>query len=43
MSEDYYTAHQEEIIKGHLDEYVSIMGNKVQGYYKTCMDGFQAA
>jgi hypothetical protein len=45
MSDEYfyYTAHQEEIIKGHLDEYVSIMGNKVLGYYKTCMDGFQAA
>jgi hypothetical protein len=39
----YYMAHQEEIIKGHLDEYVSIKGNKVQGYYKTCLDGFQAA
>jgi hypothetical protein len=24
----YYTAHQEEIINGHLDEFVSIMGNK---------------
>jgi hypothetical protein len=45
MSEEYfyYAAHQEEIIKDHLDEYVSIMGNKVQGYYTTCMDGFQAA
>jgi hypothetical protein len=39
----YYMAHQEEIIKGHLDEYVSIKGTKIQGYYKTCLDGFDAA
>jgi hypothetical protein len=37
----YYTAHQEEIIKGHLDEFVSIMGNKVLGYYKTHLEGVQ--
>jgi hypothetical protein len=43
MSDEYfyYTAHQEEIIKDHLDEYVSIMGNKVLGYYKTHLDGVQ--
>jgi hypothetical protein len=38
----YYTAHQEEIIKGHLNEYVSIMGNKVLGYYKDQWDGLRA-
>jgi hypothetical protein len=37
----YYTAHQEEIIKGHLDEFVSIMGSKVLGYYKTHLEGVQ--
>jgi hypothetical protein len=35
----YYTAHQEEIIKGHLDEYVSIMGDKMLGYYHNLLDG----
>jgi hypothetical protein len=37
----YFTAHQEDIIKGHLGEFVSIVGNKVLGYYKTHLEGVQ--
>jgi hypothetical protein len=38
----YYTAHQEDIIKNHLDDFVVIQGNKVRGYYKTCLEGLSA-
>jgi hypothetical protein len=38
----YYLAHQAELVEGHIDEYVSIMENKVLGYYKTQDEGLHA-
>jgi hypothetical protein len=38
----YYTAHQQEIIKDHLGDYVVIQGNTILGYYKNRMDGLSA-
>jgi hypothetical protein len=35
----YYFAHQAELVEGHIDEYVSILGNQVVGYYKTRDEG----
>jgi hypothetical protein len=35
----YYLEHQAELVDGHIDEYVSIMGNEVLGYYKTRDEG----
>ncbi|GHT63050.1 hypothetical protein FACS1894109_21820 [Spirochaetia bacterium] len=34
----FYKAHQEEIIKDHLGDYVVIQGNTVLGYYKKLME-----
>jgi hypothetical protein len=44
MSEElkYYLAHQAELVEGHIDEYVSIMGSTVVGYYKTLLEGVGA-
>jgi hypothetical protein len=40
MMEEYfsYMAHQEEIIKDHLGDYVVIQGSTVQGYYKILLE-----
>jgi hypothetical protein len=38
----YYLDHQAELVEGHIDEYVSIMGNQVLGYYKTRNEGLHA-
>jgi hypothetical protein len=35
----YYLDHQAELVAGHIDEYVSIIDNKVLGYYQNQMDG----
>jgi hypothetical protein len=34
----FYKAHQEEIIKDHLGEYVVIKSSRVLGYYKGLLD-----
>jgi hypothetical protein len=39
---DFYTAHQDEIVNGHLNEYVVIQNARVAGYYKDQMDAFDA-
>jgi hypothetical protein len=36
----YYKTHQEEIINGHMGDYVVIKGSAVLGYYKNMMDAF---
>jgi hypothetical protein len=36
----YYTAHQTEIVAGHLGEYVVIKDAKVLGYYKEELAAF---
>jgi hypothetical protein len=38
----YYLDHQAELFEGHIEEYVSIMGNKVLGYYETIQEGIGA-
>jgi hypothetical protein len=38
----YYFDHQAELVEGHIDEYVSILGNQVVGYYKTRYEGESA-
>jgi hypothetical protein len=38
----YYFDHQAELVEGHIDEYVSILGNEVLGYYKTRNEGLHA-
>jgi hypothetical protein len=37
----YYRAHQEEIVKGHIGEFVAIHDRKVLGYYKNRMAGIE--
>jgi hypothetical protein len=37
---EYYTAHQPEIVDGHLGEFVVIKDGWVLGYYKEEMDAF---
>lgn len=37
---EYYTAHQSEIVNGHLGDYVVIKDAKVLGYYKEEMEAF---
>jgi hypothetical protein len=39
---DYYTAHQDEIINGHLGEFVVIKDAVVLGYYKAEMEAFNS-
>ena len=31
---DYYTAHQEEIVRDHIGDFVVIQDSSVKGYYK---------
>ncbi|MDR2467393.1 MAG: hypothetical protein LBD22_00330, partial [Spirochaetaceae bacterium] len=38
----YYTENQEEIIKGHLGEYVAIKDAAVVDYYQTELAAFEA-
>jgi hypothetical protein len=38
----FYEARQNEIVKGHLDEFVVIKGQKVLGYYKAEDDAFDS-
>jgi hypothetical protein len=35
----YFKAHHDQIVKGHLGEYVVIKGLEVMGYYKGMYDG----
>jgi len=35
----YFDAFHDEIVKGHLGEFVVIKGNEVMGYYKGPYDG----
>jgi hypothetical protein len=37
----FYKAHQEEIIKEHLGDFVAIKGRKVLGYYRNMIAAFQ--
>jgi hypothetical protein len=37
---EYYTAHQSEIVDGHLGEFVVIKDARVLGYYKEEMAAF---
>lgn len=36
----FYTDHRDEIINGHIGEFVAITGSKVIGYYRNRMDAF---
>ena len=38
----YYSANQEEIVAGHVDEYVVIKDNEILGYYKIEEEAFRA-
>jgi hypothetical protein len=38
----FYEAHQNEIIQGHLDDFVVIKDRQVLGYYKTEEDAFDS-
>jgi hypothetical protein len=38
----FYEAHQEEIVQGHLDDFVVIKDRQVLGYYKTEEDAFDS-
>jgi hypothetical protein len=38
----YYTAHQEEIINGHLGDYVVIKNSNVLGYYPGMLEALDA-
>lgn len=42
IEHQYYFDHQATLVDGHVDEYVSIMGNRVLGYYKTRDEGLHA-
>jgi hypothetical protein len=37
---EYYTAHQSEIVDGHLGDFVVIKDAQVLGYYKEEMEAF---
>ncbi|MDR2797933.1 MAG: hypothetical protein LBB80_06285 [Treponema sp.] len=37
---EYYTAHQAEIVNGHLGEFIVIKDARVLGYYKDEMTAF---
>ena len=39
---EYYTTHQEEIVKGHLGEFIVIKNSTVIGYYKDELKAFEA-
>ncbi|MDR0731560.1 MAG: hypothetical protein LBF63_07820 [Treponema sp.] len=38
----FYEAHQNEIVKGHLNEFVVIKDQKVRGYYRAEEDAFDS-
>jgi hypothetical protein len=38
----YYTDHQDEIVNGHINEFVVIKDCRILGYYKEEMDAFDA-
>ncbi|MCL2007698.1 MAG: hypothetical protein FWG77_06385 [Treponema sp.] len=38
----YYKTNQDEIVQGHLDEFVVIKGRKVRGYYKSEEEAFDS-
>jgi hypothetical protein len=38
----FYEAHQNEIVKEHLDDFVVIKGQRVLGYYKAEDDAFDS-
>jgi hypothetical protein len=35
----YFNAHQNDIVQGHLGEWVAIYDNQILGYYQSCIDG----
>ena len=37
---DYYNAHQEEIVDGHLDQFVVVKDTQVLGYFDREEDAF---
>jgi hypothetical protein len=39
---DYYTGHQDEIVAGHIDEFVVIKNSQVLGYYTREADAFES-
>lgn len=39
---NYYTAHQDEIVDGHIDEFVVIKDSQILGYYKQEAEAFEA-
>jgi hypothetical protein len=39
---EYYTAHQDEIVNGHLGEFVVIENSVVLGYYKVEAEAFES-
>jgi hypothetical protein len=39
---EYYTAHQDEIVNGHIDEFVVIKDSHVLGYYTYEAEAFEA-
>jgi hypothetical protein len=39
---EYYTAHQDEIVNGHIDEFVVIKDSRVLGYYVEEAKAFEA-
>jgi hypothetical protein len=38
----FYEANQNEIVKGHLDEFVVVKGQRVLGYYKVEEEAFDS-
>jgi hypothetical protein len=38
----FYWAHQDEIVNGHINEYVVIKDRQVCGYYKTEEEAFES-
>jgi len=40
---DYYDAHQDEIVAGHIGEIAIIKDHSVKGYYKTMDDALEAS
>jgi hypothetical protein len=39
---EYYTAHQDEIVDGHINEFVVVKDSNVLGYYMREADAFEA-
>ncbi|GAB6392280.1 MAG: hypothetical protein MdMp014T_1653 [Treponematales bacterium] len=40
---DYFKAHQDEIVTGHIGEIAIIKDHAVKGYYKTMDDALEAS